>query len=219
MSEKIDPNILTFRDTAFRYRPASNIQSRLMLLLHGWTGDENSMWYFASKIPEHISVMIPRGFYLAQAGGYSWHPSRKIMRGYPSKEEFKDSANRLLDITVEWIRENQLNENSIDLVGFSQGAAMAYVMLDLQPDRIRKFGALSGFLPEGCFNSYQGKVLEGKEVFITHGLRDDLVPVEIGRESAALLGKLGARVTYCESEGGHKVGLNCISSFMNFITA
>lgn len=218
MSGKNNPNILTFRDTTFRYRPATKTNSRLMLLLHGWTGDENSMWFFASKIPEHISVMTPRGFYPAHAGGYSWHPSRKIMTGYPNKEDFKDSAQQLLNNTAEWSRENQIDENYIDLVGFSQGAALAYVMLDLQPDRIRKFGALSGFLPKGCFDSDQGKILEGKEIFITHGVQDDLIPVEQGRESALILGTLGARVTYCESEGGHKVGINCISSFMSFFT-
>ncbi len=29
------------------------------LLLHGWTGDENSMWVFESKLPPGCLIIVP----------------------------------------------------------------------------------------------------------------------------------------------------------------
>src|SRR5512143_3327901 len=42
------------------------------LMLHGWTGDENSMWVFASRLPENCWLVAPRAPYLSPLGGFSW---------------------------------------------------------------------------------------------------------------------------------------------------
>ena len=47
----------------------------LMLLLHGWTGDENAMWIFANRLPKNVLLVAPRGIYPTALGGYSWQPA------------------------------------------------------------------------------------------------------------------------------------------------
>jgi phospholipase/carboxylesterase len=53
-------------------------------------------------------------------------------------------------------------------------------------------------------------------VFIAHGTTDNLVPVEMARESANLLKQAGANVTYCEEEVGHKLSAPCFRGLEAF---
>jgi len=46
-------------------------------------------------------------------------------------------------------------------------------------------------------------------VFITHGSKDILVPVDRARQAAELFDLVGAKVTYCEHDVGHKLNASC----------
>jgi predicted esterase len=59
--------------------------------------------------------------------------------------------------------------------------------------------------------------LDGKPVFIAHGVQDELVPVEQAREAGKLLDQWGAKVFYCETDGGHKVSKGCLKGMVNFL--
>jgi hypothetical protein len=47
-----------------------------MLLIHGLTGDENSMWIFARNLSAEYWMIAPRAPHASQMaqGGYSWRP-------------------------------------------------------------------------------------------------------------------------------------------------
>jgi len=103
----------------------------------------------------------------------------------------------------------------IDVAGFSQGAAMAFSLALLHPERISRVAALSGFLPEG--SEERLAALQGKKIFIAHGREDEVIPVEFARQAKAMLEAHGTEVTYCESEGGHKVGKQCLKGMETFL--
>ncbi|MBL7161337.1 MAG: hypothetical protein ISS57_01940 [Anaerolineales bacterium] len=110
------------------------------LLLHGWTGDENSMWIFASRLPENYLLIAPRGLHEAPIGGYSWHP-------------IKDKSRPTID---DWSITPRADFSDLRLAGFSQGAALAYAYALLHPERVRALAGLAGFLPEGASVSVWG---------------------------------------------------------------
>jgi phospholipase/carboxylesterase len=210
----IDTDLRKFHDRIFRFRPATTLPARLLVLLHGWTGDENSMWVFARKLPAQVAVMAPRGLFAAPEGGYTWREIRPGSQGLPTMDELHQSADTVIDLVDEWSIEAGVSANSIDLIGFSQGAALSYVLALLHPDRIRALAALSGFIPIGAEDLLARGILAGKPVFVAHGRQDDMIPVELGRRSVALLEASGAQVTYCESDGGHKVGTDCFTGLV-----
>ncbi len=105
----------------------------------------------------------------------------------------------------------------IDLMGFSQGAAMSNVLAFLYPQRIRKTGILAGFVPSGLEELVPKRPLEGKPFFVTHGTKDEMVPIERARASMVLLEQAGANVTYCEDQVGHKVGVTCLRALKDFL--
>ena len=68
-------DILSGRFDNFRlkYRLAkTGSQSETLLMIHGWGGDEDSMWVFSAKIPKSYSIIAPRGLYPVRQGGFRW---------------------------------------------------------------------------------------------------------------------------------------------------
>ena len=211
MPTPIDAELREFRDWVFRFRPATAAPSRLLIMLHGWTGDETSMWVFARKLPAQVAVLSPRGLYAAPEGGYTWREVQPGMWGFPTLADLSASAEALIGFIDDWSYAAGVSASLIDLIGFSQGAALSYTLALLHPQRIRALAALSGFMPAGAEDLLARRALAGKPVFVAHGRRDEMIPVEQARRSVALLEGAGARVTYCESDGGHKVSADCFT--------
>jgi len=103
-----------------------------------------------------------------------------------------------------------VDATQFDVAGFSQGGALANVLTLLYPQRIRKTAVLAGFMPGGTEDLLTHRVLEGKQFFVAHGSQDDLVPIERAQQSIALLEKVGAQVTFCEADVGHKLSADCL---------
>ena len=108
------------------------------------------------------------------------------------------------------------NFSSFHLLGFSQGAALAYSMAILSPERINSLAGLSGFLPDGTTTRLSAGRLNGLPVFIAHGTGDDLVPVDRARAAVAQIEQAGAQVTYCEDDVGHKLSAKCFHGLEAF---
>lgn len=187
--------------------------SPVVLLLHGWTGDESSMWVFASRLPRQSLLLAPRAPFPSPLGGYSWHAQQHLK--WPWVDDF-NPALELLMAALNGKNFPNADFESFDVVGFSQGAALGIALALQSPARVRRLAGLSGFLPEGAQALARYRPLANKSVFLAHGSQDKLVPVEKARLAAQTLEEAGARVTYCEDEVGHKLSSGCYRALEEF---
>ena len=185
------------------------------LLLHGWTGDENAMWIFASKLPKDHLLIAPRALYPASMGGYSWYPMRS-QEGWPRLADFRPAVAALIQLIERWPEPPAVDLTALRLAGFSQGAALAYTFAILHPERVRALAGLAGFLPEDAAAHLSPGHFAGLPVYISHGTRDQLVPVERARQAVDHLQGAGAQVVYCESDAGHKLSAECFRGMEAF---
>jgi phospholipase/carboxylesterase len=185
----------------------------VMLMLHGWTGDEDAMWVFASHLPKDCLLLAPRGLYETPRGGYGWHKHNP--RAWPWVDDFRPA----MDAILELLKPQNLPDADLEdvrLVGFSQGAALTYAFSLYYPWKVRSLAGLSGFLPDGAQALVRNHPLVDKKIFVAHGTQDDLVPIERARESVKLLGEASAQVTYCEDDVGHKLSASCFGGLKTF---
>lgn len=196
----------TFRESL----PVQGVPDRLVLLLHGWTGDENSMWVFARNLPLSAWLIAPRAPYRAERKGYSWRAVRPGTWGWPTFQELRPAAETLLAWLDGLMRHRSLSFDQMDVMGFSQGAAMTAVLLALAPRRIGRAALLSGFLPPDTAPHLDASALQGKSLFIAHGRSDQMVPFERAEEMATAFEEAGAEVQFCAHEGGHKLSAPCV---------
>ena len=217
MPDLSDTSLVQFNDWTLRVREATVKPARLLLMLHGYTGDENSMWVFAKDLPHHYWMVAPRAPHPSEITGYSWRPLQPGTFGRPSLEELVPQVEALIHLVDAYQASAGIEAPDFDVMGFSQGGAMSNVLSFLYPQRIRKLGILAGFVPTGLDVYAHERPLDGKSVFVTHGTRDDMVPIDRARASVAVLEQAGARIVYCEDEVGHKVSLHCLRALRSYL--
>lgn len=172
-----------------------------ILMLHGWSGDEKVMWVLQSVLPEDAFIVAARGIYPLPLGGYHWSESPTSTDvGF---EDF-DPAISSIRVTLKDLKSRfGFGDGRLLFMGFSQGAALAF---SAARKGIQASGviALAGFVP---FGELRG--LSELPVYWGHGLRDELVPVDRAREDVKRLLDHGVEVQYCETDVGHKLGIEC----------
>ena len=185
-------------------------------LLHGWTGDESSMWVFAGRLPARFLILAPRGLYATPMGGYGWH-TMDGERGWPSVDDFRPAIMELNSLMDNWPADAPPADfTRFRMAGFSQGGAMAYSYAMFNSHRVIALAGLASFLPNGAATYLDDGRLKGMPVYISHGDQDHLVPVARARQAVQLLDKTGAMVSYCESNVGHKLSADCFKGMEVF---
>ena len=210
-------DLVVIGDTLARVRTSEAHKMRkLFLLLHGLTGDEDSMWIFESRLPKEAALIAPRGIFPTPLGGFGWqeniHGERTLVK------DFADSFETIHGIlTSEFVLDMGIKD--VSFLGFSQGAALGFSFAAFNPAIFQTAAGLSGFIPSD-FPARDGfKPLDGVRIFIAHGTKDELVPVKQARKMVETLQHAGGEVTYCEDEVGHKLSAACFRGLENFYLA
>ena len=217
MQAAINTELVSFDGWTLRVRASDSPNPRLLLLIHGWTGDENSMWIFTRALSKNYWMIAPRAPHSAESGGFSWRPPDSAVSGRPRFESLRESAEALIKLVDEYTAAIRVDSTQFDLMGFSQGAAMVNIIGLLYPHRVRKMGVLAGFIPSGMEEYVKRKPLTGKNVFVAHGTQDQLVPIDRARASIALLEQAGAHINYCEADVAHKLSANCLRALETYL--
>jgi phospholipase/carboxylesterase len=186
----------------YRLREGANKHVPPIVMLHGLSGDEKVMWVLEAVLPKGGLVASPRGLYPLPDGGYRW---KARSAGYRSSVSDFVPAVKALVRTVEDLEQRTgMDRRRLVLLGFSQGAGVAFAAAALSALRPAALVALAGYLPEGDVRS-----LAGLQVYWGHGLRDDMIPIERARSGVERLREVGAVVNFCETDVGHKLGVEC----------
>jgi phospholipase/carboxylesterase len=194
-------------------QPNDESKHPVMLMLHGLTGDENAMEVFTRQLAGKFILLSPRGLYNSPLGGYSWHSNN--LQTWPDIEDFNLAINKIISaFKPDFLHNGDFSK--FYLLGFSQGAALAYSLSLYYPERVVSFAGLSGFLPEKGENFIVKDRLKGISGYIAHGIQDDLVPIEMARKSVIQLEKAGAEIDYCEKNAGHKLSSACFKEMESF---
>jgi len=217
---EIESDLIESKNWVLRIRkPEDSSSDRVLLLLHGWSGDENSMWVFTKDIPHDYWVISPRAPFSAGDKGYSWRNiNRDDNMGLPMIHGFHSVLLELIELLKDLSNSYSINIRSIDLIGFSQGAALVCSFLLYGLIKIEKAACLAGFMPDGGEERARQNLLLGTRIFVSHGLGDEVIPLARGQEMVRILEFAGADVDLCSEDVGHKVGIQCFKGLKNFFS-
>jgi phospholipase/carboxylesterase len=180
----------------------------LLVLLHGIGADERDLLPLAAALDPRLLCVSVRGPYEATPLGYAWYAvdwSTSPPRADLAQAE--ESRAALCALVPELSARHGTDPARTFLFGFSQGAAMALAVALIRPDLVRGAVLHSGRVLPGLESRLATpEALARLEVLALHGVDDDVLPVERGREIRDLLApRLGARHTYREHDAGHFV--------------
>ena len=214
-TESNDAQILLLDNWIVRVRPPlAQGNNRVFLMLHGLTGDENSMTVFTRNLPRDAWIFSPRAPNPADESGFKWIISKNGMSA--SFAEFQRATFQLHEALGGWMKSFHIHAQALDVIGFSQGAVISASYALLYPQEVNRTAFLSGFLPVDTPDFILSGQLKSKQVFVAHGSQDKTVPLAKAQQTVAWLEQWGAEVTYCEAAVGHRLSAQCFKSFADF---
>jgi phospholipase/carboxylesterase len=192
---------------------------RLLVLLHGFDADEHGLAALGPLIdPDgRFLVAAPRGPVAVPDGtGRAWW--RYGARG-PDPETFHGSYHALHDEIDRLCAAHLMTRDEMVVGGFSQGGAMALAVALGVSSRPRPAGVLclSGFIADVDGLDYDWEADLDLPVLIQHGRSDEVVPVEMGRDTAATLEHHGVAVTFRDYDMGHQTTLESLADARDWL--
>jgi phospholipase/carboxylesterase len=165
------------------------VASYALILVHGRGGTPEGM------LPVARAAGASDGFVIApRAADGSWYPYR-FLAPVAQNEPWLSSALHAIGATVDAVRAAGIPSERIIVAGFSQGACLTLEYVARNPARFGGVAALAGAMIGDPLERpvYTGS-LAGTPVLLACGDADEHIPERHVRESAALMGRLGAEV-------------------------
>ncbi|MFP3853402.1 MAG: alpha/beta hydrolase [Anaerolineales bacterium] len=194
----------------YRWRPEDDPDAPSILLFHGLTGNEDVMWILESALPKGGFIAAPRVPFQLDGGSYSWTDG--VEQESFSASDFESGVRQASSWIHSLLERHGISLASTVFVGFSQGAALSFLLAEDPDIRPAAVVALAGFLPGGELGS-----MEDFPVFWGHGTEDQTIPITQAEADIERLKELGAEVHYCQAEVGHKVGVECMRGLKEWL--
>ncbi len=213
MSQPSEAASLALHHLAIRPDTRTSGSNPCIVMLHGRGSNEEDLIGLAHELGGdlfYISVRAPfeLGF------GYHWYEFISV--GTPEKTTFKRSIELLREFLTKLPQSYPIDPSKIYLLGFSQGAVMAGSILLQDPGVAAGAIMLSGYVVTPRDDNGDSS-LANKHFFVAHGLYDDVIPVDFGRQASIVLKEHGADVTYKEYPIAHYVSNEEVSDLKSWI--
>ena len=180
----------------------------MLLLLHGYGSNEEDLFSFAAQLPDEYFVISARAPYNLPGYGHAWYAINFDADMNKFSDEVQASQSR--DVIAKFIDEAvvhyPIDKDRVTLIGFSQGAILSYAVALSYPEKIQRVAALSGYLNGDIIaENFNHMDISKLQFFVSHGIVDQVIPVEWARKAPEFLNTLGLQAEYHEYPVGHGV--------------
>lgn len=190
----------------------------LLVLVHGYGSNELDLFSFAEELPDELLIISLRAPYEMGYGGYAWYAIS--LDATNNKHSDLDQAGASLQKIAKLIDEVKeryhTSHDNTFLLGFSQGAILSYALSLNYPNKVQHVLALSGYINEDLMPKTIDENI-GTDYYISHGIVDQVLPVEWARKAPLILNDLGLQNVYSEYPVGHGVAPQNFYSFKEWI--
>lgn len=178
-----------------------------LILLHGYGSDENDLFSFASELPEELFIISVKAPYPLQPQGNAWYAINFDAENnkWSDDEQAKESRDLIANFIDEACAEYPINSDNVNLLGFSQGCILSFGVALTYPEKIKNVIGLSGYINEKIFNLKSKDAYKNLNVYSSHGMVDQVIPVDWARQTAPFFNALNIDCKYSEFPVGHGV--------------
>ncbi len=205
----------------FKYlvkQPEKSVKNpKAILMLHGFGSNEDDLISLSSYFPDDLLIISPRAPLALEFGGYAWYPiyldvqDRKISDNQAAYE----SVLRLSEFIDLLQDKYKIQPDNFNLLGFSQGAILSYALALNYPEKVKNIIALSGYINEDIMPVQENiEKYRHLNFFVSHGLYDDIIPVEAARKIAPYLNRRQIKHVYKEYPMGHEISYDCLNDLI-----
>lgn len=187
--------------------PAEPRNQPLVIFLHGYGSNEADLFGLRQRLPASYTYVSVRAPQTLEEGSYQWF-HRKGQGPYDGvTSELASGAELIGQFVRAALAKYQTQPDKVVLVGFSQGAVMAYEVGLRHPQSVRGIAALSGkILPVLATQVKNNPSLQRLGIFIGHGTLDQRLPYSDAVDAQRLLQGLSLQPQFHAYPGlGHSI--------------
>jgi len=194
----------------FLERPAAagTAEPWLLVLMHGVGSNEQDLFGLANYVPPSFHVLSLRGPFTLGPGSYAWFQFSVAPDGSRTIHAAQEATSRAaIAQTVQAAAERLgIPPARVVLGGFSQGGIMSLSLLLTQPALLHGAMVLhSRQLPEIAPLAAPAEALQSKQLWVSHGLQDQVIPLAQAQAIRAHAQTLPLALRYSEYPGGHEI--------------
>ena len=179
-------------DFVHRYIHSDLDTGVMLVLLHGTGGDENDLVPLGRRLLPGANLLSVRGKVLENGMPRYF---RRLSEGIFDEQDLRFRTNELADFLHQF-------HGPFVAVGYSNGANIAASILLLRPD---VFDAAILFRAMVPLSPEQPPDLSGKQVYLSSGKEDPIIPPDNTSRLADMLKNYGADVTLHWEDAGHNL--------------
>lgn len=188
------------------------LTQRVLVLLHGTGGNEESLLPVANIIDPHASILAIRGEVNEQ--GALRYFKRKA-EGIYDLEDLQYRAQQLKEFILNASKNYGFQLEQVVLVGFSNGSNIAIEMLLNKENPFKQSILMSPMFP---LDNPSKTELADLKVFVSMGVNDPIVPVEESHHVMELFSDRGAEVTAYWTNG-HEINLPLLENVKKWLNS
>ncbi len=161
----------------------------IIIMLHGYGSNESDLFDLSKALDERFMVFSLRAPNPVSSG-YAWYhldflPNQQFKYSYP---EAVESRTKILSFISNACAAYGADSSQVFLMGFSQGAIMAYDIALASPGKIKGVLALSGrMMEESKALKTDWKKAVNVKFFIAHGNSDNVIKISDGEKASEFL--------------------------------
>ena len=191
----------------------------VIIMLHGVGSNENDMFGFAEQFPKEYLVISARAPFELAEGSYAWfHVEFLGDKRIINETEAEKSRIILKQFINQVVERYKADASNITLLGFSQGAIMAYSVALTSPEKVKNIGVLGGRLLEEIKPLIKPSAkLKSLDIFLGHGLNDNVMPINFANKAFEYCIKLGCNIQFKKYPIEHTISQSEIDDFKNWL--
>ena len=195
-------------DYLHRLPKNNNPNPPLLLLIHGYGSNEADLFSFAAHLPDDFLVVSVRAPLTLGYQSYAWYSINfnDANGNYSDIPEALKAKEKILQFLSDLQNELPYDAKNVTLLGFSQGTILSYALALSYPEKFKNIVALSGYIKEELISKPNDNTLyKNLDFFISHGVQDQVIPVQWAEKAPAFLNTLGINNCFKTYLAGHGV--------------
>jgi phospholipase/carboxylesterase len=191
----------------------------VLIMLHGVGSNESGLFSYADQIPDKYLVISAQAPYQYSQDSYGWFKVN-FVNGKPiiDNEQAEKSRIILLQFINQIVEKHSADADSVYLMGFSQGAIMAFSVALTRPDKVKAIATFSGRVLDATKKGIsKSKELQDLKVLLAHSTNDAILKYNYANQSNELLKLNNIETEFITDNVGHSISENGFLIFTNWL--
>ena len=200
--------------------PLEKKNGKILIMLHGYGSNYNDLISLSDFFGDDYMYISIQANHPLDLNSYCWW-TLHFDSDHTLKSDF-DQAKYSVDnlnifIQNEIIQKHNIKSENIVLLGFSQGAMLAYALSLNFYDKYKKVIALSGKIPEEIIKPGSIDKYKDHKFYCSHGVLDQTIPITYSRNASNWFKKNKIDHKYQEFESQHNLSMENIEAVKHWL--